>query len=112
MRILVIDDERNFNPLFSDPNIDATMCRNIFDATLLIEDELGWDQVWLDHDLGMGSPEVYALCMFAEEMAYNGHPLPVKEFVIHSSNPVGRERMKAALDKYYNVRMVRAEDYL
>ena len=57
------------------------------------------DELSLDHDLGGGDAGTgYDVCLYLEDRAYNGLPVPEK-IQVHSANPVGRIRMKAALRK-------------
>ena len=107
-RILVIDDERTFK-------FPATYARTLPEALWLLCTR-EWDEVWLDHDMGDPIHEMMQLVNWMEQLILSGDPTDswqphMGTIVIHSSNPVGRERMKAALENWYNVRMVRAEDY-
>lgn len=98
MRRLVIDDIRN-------PNFEATVVRDVKLAYELIKEQ-PWDEVWLDHDmdLTLGSPDVSWLTDRLESEAYtDGRIYPVGLFVLHSANTYGRQRMRAALDKFYQV---------
>lgn len=111
MRILVIDDERYFNQAIFHMPVSARYARRYDKALEMLTDE-SWDKVYLDHDLGDNQPTGYDLCQKIEEFAYNGYLLNVKEFVIHSMNPLGRSRMYQCLYKYYNVSFARVEDLL
>lgn len=108
MRILVIDDEREFKFPGAEKIVYA---KSIEDAFTWIKYYQRWDQVWLDHDLGDGI-DVITFCNMVEKTAYQGRLYNIGEFVIHSMNPVGRARMAQALNKFYNVRFVMPEDYM
>lgn len=61
----------------------------------------------LDHDLGENVPTGYDVLAWFEECIYSGYPFHIPRFIVHSANPVGRERMEMAIesierfDKYY-----------
>jgi len=55
----------------------------------------GVSLISLDHDLGAFGGTGYDVACYIEKAAYDGSLAPLK-VVIHSSNPVGRERMKQA----------------
>lgn len=97
--ILVIDDEREFN-------FPAWYVRDISHAGLILANNPHFDQVWLDNDLGAGG-EVYDLVEEIEKCAGEDEIIfDVDEFVIHTQNPVARERMYLALKNWYAVRIV------
>lgn len=62
------------------------------------------DEISLDHDLGLDGVTAedengqsgYDVARYIEEMAYEGRMSRLK-WSVHSSNPVGRKRMEAAL---------------
>lgn len=113
VNILLVDDLRDFreevlnaafNPGTSDEPIEVYLriCRTSQSAVeTLAKDERVWDQVWLDHDLGQVQGEddttmnVVDYILFRNE---NGDPLPVHNYIIHSSNPVGVKNIAMALD--------------
>jgi len=105
MRILLIDDQRNFN--------DVTRVARTFDEGIRALQEGNWDLLYLDHDLGdtRGSDLVprpenkndwtgYDIMCWLEQ-----HPekLPGR-IVIVSANPVGVERMRLVVRKLYSGR--------
>lgn len=61
-------------------------------------------KISLDHDLGMDNyvkpNNGYDVACYLEEVAYYGLVAPIK-IHIHTDNPVGREKMKAAVRKAY-----------
>jgi hypothetical protein len=50
----------------------------------------------LDHDLGEDTPEAYALCLWMAE----NDVWPTEWIGIHSANPVGRDNMRAVINRY------------
>lgn len=103
MRILLIDDFRDFNA-------DQT-ARNYEDGIKALQQEI-WDGLYLDHDLGAcvkcmkeGKTGLYCDCPKTGYdilcwLELNPQYLP-KKIILVTSNPVGRERMKLVLDKLY-----------
>lgn len=88
MRRLVIDDVRDFGP-------DFDYARNLETAGKMLAN-WNWDQVWLDNDLG-GDEEVYTLVKEIERLFNEENiTLDVSLFVIHTANPVAREKMVRA----------------
>jgi hypothetical protein len=114
MNYLIIDDERIFTVVerqitYADRIAYAA---NLHDAEhQLYNTDTIWDRVYLDHDLGNGE-DVSSLTDKLEREAYMGTIFPVRRFIIHSMNPIGRMRMYNALHKFYNVEFARVEDLL
>ena len=62
------------------------------------------DEIWLDYDLGFkdakwgdtADPVVDYLC----ELAFYGTPYPVGVIILHTANPVGRDKMRMVLQRY------------
>jgi hypothetical protein len=105
-RVLVIDDVRSFS-------FPAVYARTVREAEpLLFAHE--WDEVWLDHDLGLlsAAPTVMPLVNKMERLAYEGTVLPITTVFVHTANPVGRRNIIAALDRWYTLVSVDANDYL
>lgn len=102
MRILVIDDQRIFKyfPRLREIGAgdDVVHCDKSQDGLKLLYDE-DWDEVWLDHDMGMdsdmnGTDLVNYIEQQIHSVEYGLAPGPnVGRFVVHSANPVGRDRM-------------------
>lgn len=105
MKRLVVDDIRVFT-------FDAKYVRTVKEAIALLSKDGNWDEVWLDHDMGSMSADVDVLANWLEEKAFAGEVLPIGEFIVHTANSVGRQRIIAALDKFYPVRSVNAADYV
>jgi hypothetical protein len=62
----------------------------------------GVEELSLDHDLGLDSPESertgYTVLTWLEsEIAHGRWSFPLPEITIHSANPVGRKRMEQAV---------------
>lgn len=91
--ILVIDDLRTFD-------FDATYARTVSEGMALVSHPKGWDEVWLDHDLG-GKDTIRPVVVMLETRAYFGYPANIGLIVICTDNPVGRKWMLQALEKYY-----------
>ncbi|TCJ16910.1 hypothetical protein E0L93_09415 [Rubrobacter taiwanensis] len=62
--------------------------------SLLSENEV--KEMSLDHDLGEGIEEGYALCLW---MAEHG-VWPTRRIAVHSANPPGAERMCGVIERY------------
>jgi hypothetical protein len=106
-RVLVIDDERTFS-------FPATYARTLPEGAWLLFTKgmyPGWDEVWLDHDLGDTQYRMMDLLNAIEIMSEGKELLTVHRFIIHSANPVARNQMAQALSGY-PLMMVRAEDYI
>ena len=112
-RVLVIDDERSFIPEFVQ---DGTVVRYARTARQAIDDLRWepWDEVWWDHDLGVGGETKEILAwMFAkafEQKEYGFNALPsVQQHVVHSLNfaPDGRDRIYKDLQAMYGYDKVR-----
>lgn len=91
MRILFIDDTRT-------PVFDAVIARSVKEAMPLLDEE--WDEIWLDHDLG-GNQTIRPIVTQMELRAFMGEPVRVGKVFIHSANTVGRQWIRAGLEKYY-----------
>lgn len=114
-RILVIDDVRNY-PF--DPDDVGYVARTAVEGFRLMEAEPGFDEIWLDFDLGSttGLPEwsrsydtAMPCALWLAEQAFFGVPYRVGKVVIHTANPVGREAMELLLRRFgYNVEVVEA----
>lgn len=97
MLYLWLDDERKMPPGFH------LHCRTAFDCMEALERHKPIAFISFDHDLG--SPENgtgYDVAKWLERAAYNGRCY-VREWAVHSANPVGRKRIIIALqnmDRY------------
>lgn len=56
----------------------------------------------LDHDLGSGRMTGYDVIVWIEREVYNGRN-PPRRINLHTQNPVGRERMRAARSNLYKI---------
>lgn len=112
MRFLIIDDVRTLSGTvgengFLDEHIYA---RTYEEGIVQVTSKAGWDRVYLDHDLGNESDKTgYDIAQAIEKDAYDGILYPIGEFILISSNPVGRMRMFQALCKFYNVTFWKAD---
>lgn len=90
LRKLLIDDQREYNGM--------TKVAKTFEAGLEALKDGHWDVLYLDHDLGQPEPKNgYRILCWLEE---NPEFLP-RQIVLVTSNPVGRQKMQAVLDKLY-----------
>lgn len=107
---LVIDDLRVLN-LGGDVQYARTV-----DAALAALDQKGsWEELWLDHDLGnkTGKEENIWPIIAAIEQRMDYHPFYFGQIYIISSNPVGVQRMKLALDHLgYSTTILDPKPYL
>lgn len=98
---LWVDDERPMPDGFDLRAKTAELAIEILESGLAVH------KISLDHDLGaFGSG--YDIAKWIEEQAYYGK-LPRIAWNVHSANPVGRDRMTAALknaDKFWDERKV------
>lgn len=91
MRNLLIDDMRDI--------VGMTKVARTFEQGIEALKEGNWDILYLDHDLGQPEPKNgYKIMCWLEE-----HPefLP-KKIILVTSNPVGRQKMQAVLDRLYD----------
>ncbi len=98
--ILLIDDLRHFKPEIlrsAQPDSYLRICRSSQSAVeVLGTDDRSWDQVWLDHDLG-GDDTTMAVLDYIVYRYEQGDPIPVDNYIIHSSNMVGVKNIAMAL---------------
>lgn len=99
---LIVDDERTFDL----PNRDVHHVRTAEDAIVFLEHQKV-HELWLDHDLGMPDntvwETVYPVVHYLEECAFFGQTVPIDCVYVHTSNPVGRNMIQRALEKYYTI---------
>lgn len=90
MKTLLIDDMRN---------IEADRVARTFDEGIEALRSHFWDLLYLDHDLGDPDPKKtgYDIMCFIES---NQEYMPAKILLV-TSNPVGRQKMQAVIDKLY-----------
>jgi hypothetical protein len=96
MKKLYLDDVRD-TPKEWDRAYTAQECVNLL-ATQQ------YDVVSLDHDLGDAQPTGYDVLVWLEEVVHKHRNFKIPTVFIHSDNPVGRERMVAALEKIWKIR--------
>ncbi len=99
--VTVIDDEKTF-PFPED--WDAYYCRTLQQGDLrlrfLMDRQMPFDQLWLDHDLG-GDDTIRPLVRWLEEEAHYGHKLQCQQVVVCSLNAPGADWMVDTLAKDY-----------
>lgn len=106
MRVLLIDDLRDLDYvvgsyLGKDTNDLLGVVERTYDGGIAALKNGPWDVLFLDHDLGDYENGVertgYNVVCFLEE---NPEFLP-KKIILVTSNPVGRMKMQAVIDKLY-----------
>jgi hypothetical protein len=96
--VFVIDDVRRFR-------FDCAYARTVAQAVSLLEDP--WDEVWFDHDLGLGET-VRPAVLWIEEQIANGVRPEIAQVVINSPNPSGVQWIYQALRQHYRTKIVAA----
>ena len=117
--ILLVDDLRHFKPEIlrsAQPGSYLRVCRSYQRAVeVLATDDRKWDQVWLDHDLGMVDGEDDTTMAVVDYILFRhreGDPIPVENYIIHSSNTVGVKNIAMALGSIgRNTVIVDAKDF-
>lgn len=116
-KIVVVDDLRTFDPEFllvEGEDIDIEYIRTAPQAVEWLRTcqwaGLEIDELWLDHDLGLGGDTV-GVADWMERAAFEGTPIPIKKVYIHTANPAGANRLRSGLEKWYDVETVNALDY-
>lgn len=111
--VLLIDDLRDFK--VERENTALSIARNSADALQIISQQNTWDEIWFDHDLGEVDGRIdttMRVVDYLSEQAFFGPPVDVGNVYIHTSNPVGRKQIQAAMRRYgYNAITVEASDY-
>lgn len=99
MRILVVDDLRNLEP------VDGLVvyARTPSEGFARIV-EGPWDVVFLDHDLGPEG-DIHRIATLLEERAFNGDPIPIGRVVVVTSNPIGAVWIRQGLERDYRVQV-------
>lgn len=116
MKALVVDDQRIFAPQDGYEWTHATTSQEGID-TLVVGGP--WDEIWLDHDLGMesegsGYDLVQELVMALEDgdVAPDEILSPGGQVWVHSMNPTGADRMVQALTRYFSVARIDPTPFL
>lgn len=114
--IVLIDDERDFKPKFHQDSIVVLRdSKTAIDWFNNLPKDTIIDQVWFDHDLGMvdnHADTTIPVSRLLEEMFLNGKNLDIRQFVIHTSNPVGGKQLYNTMSKIAPTVRVYAGDYL
>lgn len=113
-RILIVDDVREIDHF--PPRLAMASIVRDAECAMALFFEIEWDEVWLDHDLGLESEDgTYIVNEIDKYMHVLKNEWPfdldkpivrVKKFYLHSSNPVGAQRMYDVLSKYFEVERV------
>lgn len=98
---LIVDDLRTF----AFPSVYA---RSSADAISALAAYPGaWTELWLDHDMGGADTTMPVV-----DWLLQNKPFALTRVVIHTQNPVGRQRIEKALSRQYEILHVSAADYL
>jgi hypothetical protein len=97
---VLIDDMRTFRPRHD--YIDFT-ARSVEGGIALLEhfSTRGFDQLWLDHDLGERTGKMETIMPVVEYLC--DCEFDIGTIIINTANPVGGQAMQRALQDYYNV---------
>lgn len=109
-RWLLIDDLRNFKENAVPNDVEVIIARDSAQAlTIIQENPQGFTKVFFDHDLG-GDDTTRPVALHLEEQAFLGDAYPIEEVVIHTSNSVGAQYLRASLERSYPTRSIFAGD--
>lgn len=111
--VLLIDDLRDFKRKIT-PG-DLTVARTSQEGLDVLLTRK-WEQIWLDHDLGLnadGSEDtIMPVVDFMCERAFNGSPVEAEAILVHTSNPNGAAVIQRSLSAYgYSSIRVNAPEY-
>lgn len=116
MKILVIDDQRIFDFGLKGRTDTVVHCTTTQAGLQYLYNLQPWDQVWLDHDMGLESEGsgTDLVKRIENDDKLDIEPKPdVGRFFIHSFNPVGSEVMLRVLGSLgYNVQRIDPSDLL
>lgn len=102
-RTLAIDDRRIFE-------FECVYARTPESGFHHLFDPEGWDEVWLDHDLGRGPNgdliDIRMVIEPVEELASLGIMLPIGQFFVVTDNPSGRDWLMSALQQFYEIQVI------
>lgn len=102
MRVLVVDDKRRVREGADWPQpTEVTYALTSREALAELDALPAFDQVWLDHDLG-GEDTTLPVADRLARMALDNEPRPWL-IVLHTQNPVGRQRLLMQLQRHYTV---------
>lgn len=100
MRILLIDDLRNFRDgMINDPS-NLWVARNSEQAIELL-DSLCFDAVWWDHDLGGDDTSIAVANHLLKRAIVSGDAPDISACYIHTSNPIGAINLRNILESRY-----------
>ena len=110
-KILLVDDLRDFKD-----NRECVIARNSSEALTILKQDKFWDEIWLDHDLGIveevGIDNVMRVVDYLSKQAFEGNPIEVGLIYVHTSNPVGGKQIMLSLQNFgYNCVRVNAPDF-
>jgi len=94
MKVLVIDDERVFP-------FEATYARSSAEAIDNLSDEQEWDEVWFDHDLGLGDDAMMIVkWMGLQHITGVRWSDRIRRAYVHSMNPVGATNIRSRIKDF------------
>ena len=96
---IYLDDERK-----TPENENWVRCYHVWEVITLLEKREPIEVMSLDHDLGSGEPTGYEVIQWLEQkVATDPTFVPPEHIIVHSANPVGKERMKAGIYQIYKM---------
>lgn len=88
-------------------------CYHVWEVIKLLEENQQTNQIEvlsLDHDLGSGEPTGYEVLLWLEEKIANSPNFQLPErILVHSANPVGKDKMKAAICSIFRLKQKQNE---
>lgn len=119
MKVLLIDDLRNFKPEYMEGFSSGELftARNSVEGLQVLENNTGhYIAIFLDHDLGfvegIGVDSIMPVVDYMCKKSHEGEPVKVETVYVHTSNPVGAKNIISALEHYgYVCAKVNASDY-
>ena len=101
--ILIIDDERTFDPARLDIGEGDLLvhARTSFEGLRRLR-QRAWDELWLDHDLS-GDDTIKPVIKVLLAAIAAGQPIELRRIVVHTNNPEEGRRMVEDLSPHYRV---------
>jgi len=104
-KILWVDDIRNPSDKLLQSDAIVDIARSYDEAIDLLE-STDYDTIYLDHDLGdvgwVRERTGYDVVVWIADRNFSGKHVPT-EYIMLTSNPVGRARMQGVVDRYLSI---------